>query len=125
MSEVKFYKCPKCGKIVTVVHDAPVPLMCCGVEMQEMHANTTDAAVEKHVPVIERVNGELFVVVGSTEHPMIPEHYIEFVALETDKGFRIAYLQPGDAPRVAILNGENVKAIYAYCNLHGLWKTEA
>ena len=125
MTELKIYRCAKCGKIMVTLHDAPVPVMCCGEQMQLLSANTTDAAVEKHVPVIERIDGELYATVGSTEHPMIPEHYIEFVVLETEKGFRVQYLQPGEAPRVKLLKGENVKAVYAYCNLHGLWKTEA
>lgn len=125
MKNLKFYRCRRCGKIVAFVHDAPTPTVCCGEEMELLTANTTDAATEKHVPVIVREDGELYAIVGSTEHPMTPEHYIEFIALETDKGFRIAYLEPGEAPKVALLKDENVKTVYAYCNLHGLWKTEA
>ena len=125
MSELKFYKCNKCGKIIAVLHDTPVPTMCCGEAMTELTANTTDAAQEKHVPVIIRENGEITARVGSVDHPMIPEHYIEFIAFETDNGFRIAYLKPGEEPAAKIIPGENVKAVYAYCNLHGLWKTEA
>lgn len=125
MKDLKFYRCRKCGKIIVTVHDAPVPTMCCGEPMELLNANTTDAATEKHVPVIVREDGVLYAIVGSTEHPMTPEHYIEFIALQTAKGFRIVWLEPGEAPKAEILKDENVTAVYAYCNLHGLWKTEA
>ena len=91
--------------------------------MKELVANTVDAAVEKHVPVVTRENNILKVSVGSVEHPMIEEHYIEFIVLETASGFRVAYLNPHDKPEVEFYSDEPVIAVYAYCNLHGLWKT--
>ena len=91
--------------------------------MKELVPNTTDAAQEKHVPVVTRENNRITVTVGSVEHPMTPEHYIEFIVLETANGFRVANLNPGDKPSVDFYEDEPVIAVYEYCNLHGLWKT--
>lgn len=125
MEELKFYRCRKCGKIAVLLHGSACPTMCCGEEMEELTANTTDAAVEKHVPVVVREDGKITVSVGSVPHPMTEAHYIEFIALATDHGFRIVELKPGDEPKAELLEDEGVKAVYAYCNLHGLWKTES
>ena len=122
--EMKFYRCAHCGKIIAVVKESGVPVMCCGQKMQEIVPGTTDAAVEKHVPVYE-VNGNIVTVtVGSVAHPMAEEHYIEWVSLQTKGGNQRKALKPGDAPQVrfAILEGDEVEAVYAYCNLHSLWK---
>jgi len=125
MSELKFYRCEHCKNVIVKVHDGgPVPV-CCGEPMKELTANTTEASQEKHLPVVTRENGKITVTVGAVEHPMTAEHYIEFIALETAKGFRIAYLNPGDHPAVDFYEDEPVTAVYAYCNLHGLWKTAA
>ena len=97
----------------------------CGEDMQEIIPGDRDASEEKHVPVYKTEGDKVIVSVGSVEHPMFPEHYIEWVALVSDKGFRIAYLEPGQQPCVECLEDEKVEAVYAYCNLHGLWKTEA
>ena len=116
--EQKFFICEHCGNIVAMVKDAGVPIMCCGQKMTEIIPGTTDAAVEKHVPAYE-VNGNIVTVkVGSVEHPMLPEHYIEWVSLQTKQG------NHGQKPEVcfAICEGDEVEAVYAYCNLHGLWK---
>lgn len=120
----KFYICPHCGNIVTMAKDAGVPVMCCGQKMQELVAGTTDAAVEKHVPIYTIDNGVVSVMVGEIEHPMIPEHFIEWIAVETDKGLKLTRLTDLDNPeaKFAILPDENIVAVYAYCNLHGLWK---
>ena len=118
---MKFYRCDHCGNIVTFVHSAGVPVMCCGQKMTELVPGTVDAAVEKHVPVVE-VNGtRVEVKVGSVAHPMLPEHSIQWIAVETNQGSHIKYLQPGQAP-FALSQGETVSAVYEYCNLHGLWK---
>ena len=125
MSEIKFYICEKCGKIIGVINPSACPTMCCGEAMKEIVPGTTDAAVEKHVPVIE-VNGtNVTVTVGSVEHPMLSEHYIEWIALETKSGNQRKALSPGDAPKAcfAICEGDEVVAAYAYCNLHSLWKS--
>ena len=97
--EMKFYQCAHCGQIVAIVKGTGVPIMCCGEAMKEIVPGTTDAAVEKHVPVIE-VNGtNVTVTVGSVEHPMLSEHYIEWIALETKSGNQRKSLSPGDAPK--------------------------
>ena len=123
--EMKFYQCAHCGQIVAIVKGTGVPIMCCGEAMKEIVPGTTDAAVEKHVPVIE-VNGtNVTVTVGSVEHPMLSEHFIEWIALETKSGNQRKALSPGDAPKAcfAICEGDEVVAAYAYCNLHSLWKS--
>ena len=92
---------------------------------EELVANTTDAAQEKHVPVVTEQDGVVKVQVGSVEHPMLEKHFIEWVAVETDKGFHVRYLEPLQKPEVCIsIEGEEVKGVYAYCNLHGLWKAD-
>ena len=121
---MKFYICEHCGNIMTLVKDSGVPVMCCGQKMTLLMAGTTDAAVEKHVPVAEIQGNIVTVRVGSVEHPMLPQHFIQWIALETNQGSQIKYLQPGQAPQAsfALAEGEQVKAVYEYCNLHGLWK---
>ena len=122
---LKFYRCNHCGQIVAVVKKTGVPIVCCGEQMQEIVPGTTDAAVEKHVPVYE-VNGNIVTVsIGSVAHPMIEEHYIEWVALQTKAGNQRKALTPGSEPKVsfALTDGDEVVAVYAYCNLHGLWKS--
>ena len=92
--------------------------------MSELVPGTTDAAVEKHVPVFEVKDNKVLVTVGSVEHPMAPEHYIEWIAVQTTSGNQRKMLQPGDKPQAcfALCEGEEVEAVYAYCNLHSLWK---
>ena len=121
---MKFYKCAHCGKIIAVVKESGVPVMCCGQKMEEIIPGTTDAAAEKHVPVYEIEGNIVKVTVGEVEHPMIDAHYIEWIALETSSGNQRKPLKPGDAPKAcfALCDGDEVKAVYAYCNLHGLWK---
>ena len=122
--EMNFYICEHCGNIIAKVKDSGVPVMCCGQKMTEIEAGTTDAAVEKHVPVVEVKDSKVYVTVGEVAHPMVPEHYIEWIALCTDKGNQRKCLKPGDDPKVcfAICDDEKVEAVYAYCNLHSLWK---
>ncbi len=121
---MKFYKCDTCGRIVVAVSETDVPLVCCGKPMRELAAGTTDGAKEKHVPVWEVKDGKVCVTVGSVAHPMLPEHFIEFVALRTKFGCQVKKLHPGEEPKIcfAILEGDEVVAVYEYCNLHGLWK---
>lgn len=120
----KFLVCEHCGNMVEVVKDAGVPMMCCGQKMTELVAGTTDAAVEKHIPVYEVKENKIYVKVGEVEHPMLAEHFIEWVSVQTDKGTQLKKLAPGQKPEVvfAISEDEKVEAVYAYCNLHGLWK---
>ena len=122
--EMKFYICEHCGNMVAMVKDSGVPIMCCGQRMTEIVPGTTDAAVEKHVPVWEVRDNKVLVTVGAAEHPMLPEHYIEWIAVHTRQGNQRKTLQPGEAPRAcfALCEGDEVLAVYAYCNLHSLWK---
>lgn len=124
--EQKFYICEHCGNIIAKVKDAGVPIMCCGQKMKEILPGQTDAAVEKHIPVYEIEGNVVRVQVGAAAHPMLPEHYIEWVSLQTEQGNQRKALQPGDPPEVsfAICEGDRVEAVYAYCNLHSLWKAE-
>lgn len=119
-----FYRCRHCGNITVKVIDQGVPLECCGDTMEELIPHTADKGLEKHVPVVTRVDDRtLRVRVGSEEHPMLPQHYIQFVCLETDRGYEIAYLKPGDKPMVDFCSDRGVPlAVYEYCNVHGLWK---
>lgn len=120
----KFYICKHCGNIIAMVNDAGVPVMCCGEKMSEIVPGTTEAATEKHIPVYELDGNLVKVKVGSVEHPMLPEHYIEWVSLQTKQGNQRKSLKPGDKPEVcfAICDSDEVEAVYAYCNLHSLWK---
>ena len=122
--EMKFYICQHCGNIVAMVKDSGVPVMCCGQKMTEIVPGTTDASLEKHVPVYTVEGNKVFVTVGATAHPMLPEHYIEWVSLQTKFGNQRKALHPGDEPKVcfALCDGDEVEAVYAYCNLHSLWK---
>jgi len=124
--EMKFYVCRHCGNIIAKVKDSGVAVVCCGEQMAELVPNTEDAAQEKHVPVFEVKGSIVDVVIGATEHPMVEEHYIEWIALQTNRGNQRKVLFAGDAPKAefALLDGETVEAVYAYCNLHGLWKAE-
>lgn len=122
--EQKCYICEHCGNIIAMVKDSGVPVMCCGQKMKEIIPGTVDAAMEKHVPVYRTEGNLVKVSVGATEHPMLPEHYIEWVSLQTRQGNQRKALHPGDKPEVcfAICEGDEVEAVYAYCNLHSLWK---
>lgn len=122
--EQKFYICEHCGNIIAMVKNSGVPVMCCGQKMTEIIPGTTDAAVEKHVPIYEVKDNKVSVKVGAVDHPMIPEHYIEWVSLQTKSGNQRKVLNPQDKPEVsfAICEGDEVEAVYAYCNLHSLWK---
>ena len=123
--EVKFYICKHCGNIVGLMHDSGVPLVCCGEKMSELVPNTTEAATEKHLPVVEMDGNIVKVSVGSVEHPSTEEHYIAWVYLETAHGGQRKAIKPGDKPEVSFaLQDDELIAVYAYCNLHGLWKTE-
>ena len=123
---MKFYVCEHCGNIVTKLTSAGVPIQCCGENMVELQAGVKEAAVEKHVPAVSVEGNLVKVSVGSVAHPMTEEHYIPWVALETERSASIHWLNPSDAPEVvfALAEGQTAKAVYAWCNLHGLWKTD-
>lgn len=121
---MKFYRCAHCGQIVAIVKKTGVPVICCGEPMQELIPGTTDAAAEKHVPSFEVKGDVVEVIVGSVEHPMLEEHYIEWIAVQTKQGNQRKSLEPGEPPKACfrICDGDEVEAVYAYCNLHSLWK---
>ncbi len=123
---MKFYICEHCGNLITFLNNAGVPEMCCGQEMTELIPGSVDAATEKHVPVVTRDGNTVTAKVGSVTHPMLDAHYIQWIAMETNQGSQIKYLKPDTAPEVtfALAEGEEAIAVYEYCNLHGLWKTE-
>ena len=156
MNEISFYRCERCGNIVTLIKSGGGTLTCCGQAMTKLAANSTDAAREKHVPVVVKEGGKIKVSVGSVAHPMTAEHFIEWIALVADDKIEITFLKPGAEPKADFIyysgqdeipfTGENDEvvpncegkpcnfvysdkstskiAVYAYCNIHGLWKTE-
>lgn len=123
---MKFYVCEKCGNFVGMIKESGVPMMCCGQKMTEVVANTTDGAREKHVPVVKIEGCKVTVTVGSVEHPMIEKHFIEWIAVQSEKGVQRKTLQPNEVPvkEFMLTEDDKVVAVYAYCNLHGLWKAE-
>ncbi len=122
--EQKFYKCEHCGNIIAMVKNTGVPVVCCGEKMKEIVPGTVDASLEKHVPVFEVKDNVVYVTVGAVMHPMEEKHFIEWISLQTNAGNQRKVLKPGTEPKAAfaICEGETVEAVYAYCNLHGLWK---
>lgn len=126
MSEVKFFICEKCGKIIGVISSTAVPTMCCGEAMKPLVPGTVDASLEKHVPVVCVEGNIVKVKIGSVDHPMLEEHSILWVYLQTENGGQRKNLKVGGAPSVefALAADDKPVAVYAYCNLHGLWKTE-
>lgn len=122
----RFFKCSICGKIIDIVEDKGPIVVCCGKKMDELVANTTEAAEEKHIPEVQVNDNKVRVQVGSILHPMIKEHYIEWVYVKTNKGGQYKSLEIDKDPVVefALTEDEKVLEVYAYCNLHGLWKVE-
>ena len=123
---MKFYFCRHCGNIITHFKDSGVRVVCCGEKMQELVPGTTDGATEKHVPVVKIEGNKVTVTIGSVEHPMVEAHFIEWIVLETRRGFQKKELKPGEKPEADFLlaEGEDAVAAYEFCNLHGLWKAE-
>ena len=121
---MKFYRCPHCGNIVVKIKDSGVPLMCCGQKMEELVPNTGEGAGEKHLPVITRNGNEVTVQVGSVIHPMLENHYIEWIMLMTKEGNQRKCLKPGEEPiaKFYISDTDEVECALEYCNLHGLYK---
>ncbi|MCL2438385.1 MAG: desulfoferrodoxin [Coriobacteriia bacterium] len=131
---LKFFKCEHCGNLAELIHDSGVPMVCCGESMHELVANTVDASYEKHVPAVTRIDtcpcgctceSALRVEVGSEPHPMTKEHHISFICVETENGAKRRNLQVDQAPVAEFCCcDDRPVAVYAYCNLHGMWKTE-
>lgn len=124
--EQKFFKCPHCGNIIAYIKSSGVKVVCCGEEMKEIIPGSTEAAVEKHLPVINISGNQVEIVVGSVLHPMEDAHYIEWISVETTKGNQRKILAPGQEPKMcfSLCEGEEIISAYAYCNLHSLWKTK-
>ena len=122
---MKFFICEHCGNLIGVINDAGVPMICCGQKMTQLIPGTVEASVEKHLPVVTVDGDKVKVEVGSVAHPMAEEHSILWVYLQTDKGGQRKNLKVSEAPVAEFsLLDEKPVAAYAYCNLHGLWKTE-
>lgn len=125
MKEAKFYVCETCGNLVGMINESGVNMMCCGKKMTQIVPGTVEASKEKHIPVVTVEDDTVKVNIGSVDHPMTEEHLIEWVYLQTCRGGQRKCLKAGDAPEITFaLRDEKPIAVYAYCNLHGLWKTE-
>ncbi|SFR62140.1 desulfoferrodoxin family protein [Anaeromicropila populeti] len=122
----RFFICKHCGNIIGMIEDSGVPVVCCGEKMTELVPNTTDGAVEKHVPVVTVEGNKVTVVIGSAEHPMLPEHHISWIYLKTNKGGQRKCLEPGEKPEAVFMlsEGEEAVEVFEYCNIHGLWKKD-
>lgn len=123
---MKFYVCEHCGNIITFEKSSGVPVVCCGEQMKELVPGSVDAVVEKHVPDVTVDGNKVSVQVGSVAHPMLAEHYIEWIILETEQGSQKKVLHPEDAPAAEFLltDGDKAVAVYEHCNIHGLWVKE-
>lgn len=124
---MKIFKCTKCATVVELIHDGGCKPECCGEAMVELKANTTDAAQEKHVPVVKVEGSKVSVQVGSVLHPMTPEHSIQFIAVKAGSLTLRKDLTPSDEPKADFELGayHGPIEVYEYCNLHGFWKAEA
>ena len=121
----KFFICKHCGNLIGLIDDKGVPMMCCGEKMAELAPNTAGASVEKHLPVVSVTGDNLSIMIGSVPHPMSEEHKIAFVYVETERGGQRKCLKAGEQPALTFcFAGDRPMAVYAYCNLHGLWKTD-
>lgn len=119
---MNFYRCMKCGQILEAAVSRCDGISCCGESMKKLTANTTDGAMEKHVPVVEQKGNSVKVSVGSAEHPMEADHWIQFIEIETSKGVMRKNLNPGEKPAAEFtLTDETFVKAYEYCNKHGLW----
>ena len=122
--KLEVYKCDMCGNIVEVLHGGAGRLVCCGQEMKKFEEQTADASTEKHVPVVEKIEGGYKVTVGSTLHPMVDEHWIEWIQLIAGDATYRTFLNPGDAPEAVFKTDAEAVGAREYCNVHGLWKKE-
>ena len=121
----RFYICKHCGNLIGLIEDKGIPLMCCGEAMTELAANTVEASAEKHLPSVSAAGGGISVQVGSAPHPMEEAHHIAFIYVETERGGQRKILKIGEAPKLGFSFADDKPiAVYAYCNLHGMWKTD-
>lgn len=123
MTELKqVYKCPICGNVVEVVGKAGGTLVCCGKPMLLLKENSQEGAVEKHIPVVEKNGNEVVVKVGEVQHPMVEEHYIQWIEVETENKVYRKFLKPNDVPEASFKIDEDIIGVRELCNIHGLWK---
>lgn len=123
--ENKFFRCKHCGNIVGMIYSSGAPITCCGEVMEELVANTVEASKEKHIPVVSVIDNTVLVEVGSVAHPMAEEHYIQWIYIQTEHGGQRKNLEPGSEPKATFaLDNDELVAVYEYCNVHGLWKTD-
>ncbi len=120
--KLQIYKCAACGNIVEVLHAGDGELVCCGAPMEKLEPKTADAATEKHVPVIEKIDGGIKVKVGSVPHPMTEEHYIEWIAIDAEGRTSRRFLKPGDEPEATFKVDTDSVTAREHCTVHGLWK---
>ena len=121
----KFLYCRRCHNMVGLINDSGVPIICCGEKMLKLEPNTVEASTEKHLPVVNITGDSINVQIGSVPHPMEEEHHIVFVYVETERGGQRKSLKPGEEPKLSFaITDDKPVAVYAYCNLHGLWQTE-
>lgn len=121
---MKVYKCENCNDFMMIAAGEAIPT-CHNKEMKELLPNSVDAAVEKHIPVVSLEDNQYIITVGEVEHPMTEEHYIEWIALEFETGtIKVFELKPNQKPTVTYNSNKKIETVYAYCNLHGLWKKE-
>ncbi len=118
----ELYKCEICGNIVEIMHEGMPALVCCNQKMKLLVENTTDAATEKHVPVIEKIEGGYKITIGEVEHPMTEDHYIEWIQLLTENEVYVKFLKPGEKPEAVFMTNAAKVTAREYCNLHGNWK---
>ncbi len=123
MPNIIFYRCNACGNIMALLKKGNESRNCCDQSMTRLETNTTDGAKEKHIPVVTKGEDSLDITVSTTLHPMLPEHYIELIAVDSDKKTDIVYLSPGFEPK-AVFEGTDSGTVYEYCSVHGLWKAD-
>ena len=119
-----FYACRHCGNIMAMIRDGGVRVQCCGEKMHRLEPGATEGSGEKHIPVYKLEGNNVHVTVGSVEHPMTQEHFIQWICLDTEHGIQYAHLKPTDKPQAkfAICDGDEVREVFAFCNQHNLWK---
>lgn len=125
-NQITFYRCNVCGNLMIKLNDSGITPQCCGRDMVQLSANITDGVTEKHKPVWMMDGCKLIVQVGSENHPMTKDHYIQWIVVKTNHGFHARQLTPDNDPSACfkICKGEEIQAVYEYCNIHGLWKTD-
>ena len=124
-SNQKFFICKHCGNMIGLIDNKGVPMVCCGEKMTELVPNTVEASVEKHLPVVTVSGDKISVQIGSVSHPMEEAHHIAFLYVETECGGQRKCLKVGEEPKLEFcFSNDKPIAVYAFCNLHGLWKTE-